>query len=231
MTESLQDSPQDTTKKGNKPSILLHVSLMILLSVIIVTALLIWMHFFTRHGSAVAIPDIYGMTVRDAEEALDRMDLKYEIIDSVYSDEVPPGAVLEVTPKIGKKVKAGRVIFLTINATAPRQGVIPSVIDVSERQAMVKLRSLGFEQISLSYIPGAYDDLAQEVQLMSGETLLPGTRVALSTPLVLVVSVAVDSEYPEHGLFESEADSAAHALSPDTATAVPSIPDEDESWM
>lgn len=205
---------------------------MILASVIIVVLALVWMNFFTRHGSSVEIPDIYGLPADEAVQLLDKADLRYEVIDSVYTTEVPKGAVYDLTPKAGSRVKAGRIIFLTLNASYPRNGVIPSLVDVSERQARARLVSLGFENITPSYVAGSFDDLVMGVQLPSGQALAPGTRIPLATPIILLVSVAVSDSIP-HGAFEpydSISGAGGYAAPVDSTTHILE-PDEDESWM
>ena len=205
---------------------------MILASVIIVVLALVWMNFFTRHGSSVEIPDIYGLPADEAVQLLDKADLRYEVIDSVYTTEVPKGAVYDLTPKAGSRVKAGRIIFLTLNASYPRNGVIPSLVDVSERQARARLVSLGFENITPSYVAGSFDDLVMGVQLHSGQALAPGTRIPLATPIILLVSVAVSDSIP-HGAFEpydSISGAGGYAAPVDSTTHILE-PDEDESWM
>lgn len=205
---------------------------MILASVIIIVLALVWMNLFTRHGSSVEIPDIYGLPADEAVQLLDKADLRYEVIDSVYTTEVPKGAVYDLTPKAGSRVKAGRIIFLTLNASYPRNGVIPSLVDVSERQARARLVSLGFENIIPSYVAGSFDDLVMGVQLPSGQALAPGTRIPLATPIILLVSVAVSDSIP-HGAFEpydSISGAGGYAAPVDSTTHILE-PDEDESWM
>lgn len=217
-----------------RSSLLLHIALMILASVIIVVLALVWMHFFTRHGSSIEIPNVYGISALEAERMLDDAHLRCEVIDSVYTTEVAPGAVYDVTPQIGSQVKAGRIIFLTINASSPRNGVIPSLVDVSERQARARLISLGFEHITPSYVAGDFDDLTMGIQLPSGEMLAPGTRVPLSTHLILLVSVATNDSIPR-GAFEAydsiHGGAAGVPSLPIDTTSYVLEPDEDESWM
>ncbi len=205
---------------------------MILASVLIVVLALLWMNLFTRHGSSVEIPDIYGLPESEAVRLLDKADLRYEVIDSVYTTEVPKGAVYDLSPKAGSKVKAGRIIFLTLNATSPRNGVIPSLVDVSERQARARLLSIGFEHITPSYVAGSFDDLVLGVQSLSGQTLAPGTRIPLSTPLVLLVSVATSDSIPHGDLapYDSITGTGGYVIPRDTTTHILE-PDEDESWM
>ena len=54
-----------------RPSLLVHIGLMILASVIIVVLALVWMNLFTRHGSSVEIPNIYGLPASEAVRLLD----------------------------------------------------------------------------------------------------------------------------------------------------------------
>ena len=215
-----------------RPTLLIHIGLMILASVIIVLLALLWMNLFTRHGSSVEIPDIYGLPESEAKELLDKAHLRYEVIDSVYTTEVPKGAVYDLTPKAGSRVKAGRIIFITLNAYYPRNGIIPSLIDVSERQARARLVSLGFENITPSYVAGSFDDLVMGIQLPSGQALAPGTRVPLSTPLILLVSVATSDTIPHGALqpYDSIMGSGGSILPSDSTTHTLE-PDEDESWM
>ena len=216
-----------------RSSLLLHLSLMVLISIAIVALTLIWMHFFTRHGSSVKIPDIYGLPAVEAERILNDANLRYEVIDSVYTTEVPKGAVFEVTPQTGSQVKAGRIIFLTINASSPRKGIIPSLVDVSERQARARLISLGFEHITPSYVPGDFDNLTLGVQLPSGEEIAPGTRIPLSTPLILLISVAVTDSIA-HGIlipYDSISGAGSGYRHPTDTATYSLAPDDDESWM
>ena len=215
-----------------RPTLLIHIGLMILASVIIVLLALLWMNLFTRHGSSVEIPDIYGLPESEAEQLLDKAHLRYEIIDSVYTTEVPKGAVYDLTPKAGSKVKAGRIIFITLNAYYPRNGIIPSLIDVSERQARARLISLGFENITPSYVAGPFDGLVMGVQLPSGQTLAPGTRVPLSTPLILLISVSTRDSIPHGTLqpYDSIMGLGGSAI-PSDSTSHSLEPDDDESWM
>ena len=105
---------------------------------------LLWLDSYTRHNQAVVVPDVKRMTVDEAEPSLAERGLRYNIIDSVFSKDVPPGAIVEVVPAPGSKVKQGRILFVTINANTSLMAVLPEVADLSFRQAYALLRSLGF---------------------------------------------------------------------------------------
>ena len=113
--------------------------------------------------------------------------LRYNIIDSVFSKDVPPGAIVEVVPAPGSKVKQGRILFVTINANTSLMAVLPEVADLSFRQAYALLRSLGFSSVEVKYIPGDYRNLAIGVE-WNERPVEPGRHIPLNAHLVLIVS-------------------------------------------
>lgn len=148
---------------------------------------LVWLDIYTRHNEAVVVPDIKGLRMEEAAPFLKEKGIRYNVIDSVFSQDVVPGAIVEVVPATGSKVKEGRIVFITINANTSQMAQIPEVSDLSFRQAYALLRSLGFSSVEVKYVPGDYKDLAMDVK--SNDRSLPaGQRVPLNAHLVLEVS-------------------------------------------
>lgn len=87
------------------------------------------------------------MVLPDALRILDREGFRYDIIDSLFIDGAVPGSVIEQTPAGGSKVKDGRIIYLSINAYSPRMISCPKVSDMSLRQALSTLESVGLTDI------------------------------------------------------------------------------------
>ncbi len=148
---------------------------------------LVWLDIYTKHNEAVVIPDVKGLTMDLAVPFLEEKGIRYNIIDSVFSKDVPPGAVVEILPSPGSKVKEGRIVFITINAKTSQMAQIPEVQDLSYRQAYALLNSLGFKSVTVKYVPGDYTDLAIGVEL-NGKMLSDGVHVPLTSKLTLVVS-------------------------------------------
>jgi beta-lactam-binding protein with PASTA domain len=169
----------------------------LLLAVVISCAIaygtLKWLDSYTLHNKAVTVPDIKGLHMEEASVFLRDKGLRYNVIDSVFSKNVMPGAIVEVIPSVGSKVKKGRIVFITVNAVAAQMTAIPSVKDISFRQAYALLKARGFESIKIEYVPGAYKDLARGVELR-GRLLTEGERVQLTAPLVLKVSSGMAEE-------------------------------------
>jgi beta-lactam-binding protein with PASTA domain len=145
------------------------------------------LNVYTRHNKAVVIPDVKGMQIREASLFFKNNGLRYSVVDSIYSREVSPGAIVDVYPVAGSKVKEGRIVALTLNATDVEKAAIPDVADLSFRQAHALMQAQGFSSVEIRYVPGTYRDLAIAVE-SDGKELQPGERVPLTSTLVLKVS-------------------------------------------
>ena len=178
---------------------------------------LVWLDIYTRHNEAVVIPDVKGMTMEEAAPFLAEKGIRYNIIDSVFSKDVDPGAIVEIVPTPGSKVKEGRIVFVTINAKTSQMARIPEVQDLSFRQAYVLLTSIAFKSIEVKYVAGDYKDLAIGVE-WNEKILEEGQHVPLNAHLTLVVS----------GGFE-ETDSLA--LDSLNMAPVESLDSEEENWF
>ncbi|MDR1555622.1 MAG: PASTA domain-containing protein [Tannerellaceae bacterium] len=173
-------------KPGRYPFVVTLLSAM-LVSCVIVFVTLKWLDAYTLHNKAIIVPDVKGLQLEEASRFLLRSGLRYNVIDSVFSKEVRPGAIVEVVPSVGSKVKEGRIVFITLNALSSQMAAIPVVTDMSFRQAYALLKARGFESVEIAYVSGAYKDLAVGVEL-HGRLLEGNEMVQLTAPLILKVS-------------------------------------------
>lgn len=175
----------------------------LLLAVILVCALiwgtLKWLDVYTRHNQAVVVPDVKGLELQEAAEFFNSNNLRYSVIDSVFSKGVKPGAIVELVPSAGSKVKEGRIVFITVNAFTAEMATIPEVEDLSFREAYARLRARGFEKIEIEYVPGDFKDLAIAV-LRDGRVLQKGEHVPLNAALILQVSSGEEEIIPADSL-------------------------------
>lgn len=51
-----------------------------------------WLDHYTRHNEAVVVPDVKGLKIEEAAEFFKNNNLRYNVIDSVFSKDVEPGA-------------------------------------------------------------------------------------------------------------------------------------------
>lgn len=170
-----------------KHPIVISLLLMVVVTVGLFYGVMSWLDSYTRHNQAVVIPNVKGMNLEEAAPILTHNQLRYNVVDSVFSKDVAPGAIVEVVPNVGSKVKEGRILFITINALTSQMATIPDIEDQSFRQAYALLRARGFNSVEIEYVAGEYKDLALSVE-HNGRVLQKGEHVPLSSPLVLKVS-------------------------------------------
>jgi len=160
---------------------------LILASILLTVAVLIWLNFYTQHGKTIEIPDVKGLSVEAAAPFFTGKKLNYLVVDSVFIKNATPGSIAETTPPAGSMVKKGRVIYLKIISYLPQLITIPDVKDSSQRQSLARLRSLGFERVEIKMVPGAYTNLVVGLE-SKGVAIEAGQRVPADTPLSLLVS-------------------------------------------
>lgn len=200
-----------------------HLLFAVILSCILLVVTLKWLEVYTRHNQAVIVPDVKGLSVDRAADFLKKSGLRYSVIDSVFSKEAAPGAIVEITPTAGSKVKEGRIIFVTVNAQTAQMGSVPEVTDLSLRQAYALLRARGFENVETKYIDGEYRDLALRVESM-GRTLNPNEMVSLNSAVVLIVS---------NGYTEPFREDSINSINIEEIDSIPAetIANDDENWF
>lgn len=159
---------------------------------------------YTNHNQAVLVPDVRGLQIEDAAPFLEQNMLHYIIIDSVYTKEKPPGAIVELMPEADSKVKKNRNIYITINAKTEKTAPIPDLADISYREAWGILKARGFMYLDLKQVAGEHLNLTVGVEY-EGRMIAPGTRVPLDANLFLVIndgnilpsdSISADGEHP-----------------------------------
>ncbi len=142
---------------------------------------------YTRHGQSTIVPDLRGMTFDQVKTVLSGNSLNYEIMDSVFDMNKPPMSIVDQNPKPKSKVKEGRTIYLTINATSAPTTEIPDLVGRSSlKYAKMQLESYGLKVGELIYKPDPHLNAVIGIQV-KGRTLSKKTRVARGTVIDLVL--------------------------------------------
>ena len=161
-----------------------NATLAIIIVLFVLIILFTWLRIFTRHGESYSVPNLTGLTIHEVEEELKARNLRWEITDSIYSNEYERGTVVEHHPKAGFKVKKYRKIYLTMNAVNPEKVAMPNLVDLTIRQAQSKLESVGLKIGKITYEPdlGINIILAQKYHgspVKEGDTLIKGSFIDL----------------------------------------------------
>lgn len=155
--------------------------------------LFFWLDSYTEHGITVEVPDFSGLKLDEIQAFTDTLDIEFEVIDSLYSTEFPRGTVADQEPQPGLNVKRGRTIYLTVNALLPKQVAMPSVKNLSLRQAKAVLESVGLKLGELEYQP----DIAENAvlfQKIKGEVVAKGEVVFAGTKVDLVLGLGLSNK-------------------------------------
>ncbi len=171
----------------------LNILIAIVLFFVIATIAFNRLDKYTFHGEYVVVPDLKNVTVAEAEEILKNLNLKYEVIDSIYATNLKPGVIVEQNPVADSKVKKDRKLYLVINSLQKKKVSLPDVRDISLRQARNLIESVGLKIDSVRYVPSEYVDLVQEVML-GGSVVAPGTMIAVDTRVDLTVGCGLSGE-------------------------------------
>ena len=158
-----------------------------------IMVLLIWLNFYTRHGQARPVPDFYGLTLEETTKLAKKSKVKFQIIDSVYTNAVPRGCIAEQNPYPGFKVKKWRNVALTINAFHPEMVAMPNLIDLPKRQAILVVEGAGLEMGLLKYKPDLSVDVVIEQQI-NGKKIVAGDSIQKGSVIDLVLGKGLSSQ-------------------------------------
>lgn len=98
-----------------------------------------------KEVSEVPVPNVVGMTEKQAAKELEKYDLKYSLTKA-NSDTYDKGEIIHQSPEAGTKVKSGDVIDLTIssgpavkNTTYSGSGTVPDLLGEGVDNANMKI--------------------------------------------------------------------------------------------
>jgi beta-lactam-binding protein with PASTA domain len=100
----------------------------IVVMIVGIFSLIFWLlKCYTHHGESLHVDKYINMRVQDAVASAERRSFEVEISDSVYRQGVPPGIVIDQTPKPHSSVKENRTVYLTITRFTPDLVKLPEV--------------------------------------------------------------------------------------------------------
>ena len=170
-----------------------HLGLAVAIGVFLMVAVLLWLRIYTHHGQAITVPNLTGLTSDEVGDVTSSRNLRFEVVDSVFSNELPRGTVLKQNPKANSRVKKNRKIFLTMNAVNPEMISMPTLVGLSNGQARLALQNAGLVLGEISYQPDyARNNVLQ--QMHNGSVIMEGTEITKGTVIDLVLGMGPSSE-------------------------------------
>jgi len=131
-------------------------------------------------GKQVDVPDVRGMTQKEAEEKLRHGGLKYTRAGEGYDMEYPESTIFIQDPPPGRTVKQGRKVFVTISE-GPEFKEVPYTVGKSLRSASMFLEKAGFiiGNVASASRSGTYADEVISTDPAPGSHAVRGSVVNL----------------------------------------------------
>lgn len=182
MGPSLKKFKTDSIK-----GFLIHLGVMA--SFLLILALLFFYAYLpgaTNKDQTITVPPIEGMSINELEDFLGKRNLRWEVNDSSYSDEVPPLTILKQFPAAGSLVKENRKIFISVNRVQPPTVPVPNLIDGSLLNAHAVLKGNDLKPGKIQLKSSPFLNLVLEMQYQ-GRPVETGTRIPKGSIIDLVV--------------------------------------------
>jgi len=162
-----------------------HVILALVIVLIICVIGSLFLKIYTRHGSEIAMPNFIGQQSETLVKEQPN-DFIIVIAEQVYDSKQSTGTVIKQNPLPNERVKKGRKVYLTISSNTPPKIKMPSLVDVSMRQAEIMLLALGLKMGNPIYKQSSYENVVLE-QLYKGRAITAGTEICVGETITLVV--------------------------------------------
>ena len=172
---------------------LLNLGAAVLITLVLLIIVLVAVRGYTDHGESFAIPDFQNMNMEEVSRLIAAKNLRFEITDSIYTENAAPGTVIDQFPVPGFSVKEGRTVFLTICARNPEQIAVPTLTDISLRQAVSIMQGVGLSVGNIEYVHSEYPNLVLE-QKFQGVPVASGKMIDRGSNIDLVVGKSGSGE-------------------------------------
>tara|TARA_B100000575_G_scaffold35096_1_gene23670 strand:- start:5929 stop:6480 length:552 start_codon:yes stop_codon:yes gene_type:complete len=168
-------------------SLFKQIFLMLLVVIIIFFTVYNSLKIYTKHNNYIEVPNLTGLNLDEAFEIIEKNKLRFEVLDSSkFFIDIPSYSIISQVPKEYELVKKNRKIYLNVNPKDFQKITLPSVIQITKRNAESILTALGFKIGELNYIDNIGKDMVLEV-IYDGEKVLPGQKIPLSSELDLIL--------------------------------------------
>lgn len=135
---------------------------------------------YTNYGEGVTVPNITRMSLEEAGEELEDQGLRYEVAEKRSNSAFPAGYVIDQNPTPSEIVKPNRKIYLTLNAINNPTVKVPSVEDLSLRNARIQLQNAGLQEGTISYESSRFKNTVLRQSIEAGKVVQKGMKVDLA---------------------------------------------------
>lgn len=103
-------------------------------------------------GKSVALPDLVGASVEEAQRALAGVELTLDASDEQFSETVPKGDIIATDPAAGEDARVGSTVAATVSL-GPERYEVPALkgLDIDEATKSLAAANLALGQTRLEY--------------------------------------------------------------------------------
>ncbi len=134
---------------------------------------------YTQFNEGLTVPDVTKMDIEKAREVLRASGLRDSVIDKRYNAAFPANYVIDQTPSPSLIVKPNRKIYLTVNTSSTPKVIVPSVLDLSLRNAELQLQNYGLRLGTVSYVSSPFKNTVIKQSIEAGTPVERGTVISL----------------------------------------------------
>lgn len=134
---------------------------------------------YTQFNVNVTTPDVTRIHLEEAITQLEQKGLRYEIIDRRANSAYPVNYIIDQNPEGGQLVKPNRKVYLKVNIENRPKVKVPSVTNLSYRNARIQLLNYALEIGNISYRSSRYKNTVLEQSVEAGEEVDKGTAINL----------------------------------------------------
>ena len=105
---------------------------------------------YINQRSMIAIPNLEGLSVNEAESITESEGIQVVVADTIFTNDINPGIVLEQFPAAGREVKKGRAIKIKITQFNEKI-LVPELLGKTLRSSEIELDQIGITIDSVYY--------------------------------------------------------------------------------
>ena len=172
-----------------------HLCMMLGVAIVLTIIATQWLRHYTRHNEFVVVPNVVGMSLDQAQRAIESQDLVFLIQDSKrYNPKFTKRAVLEQTPSANSEVKINRKIYLMVNLSGYKKIKITKIVRQTYRQAEKSLLSAGFRVGDTIYRNDIGRDEVISL-LANNKPIQPGELLEENSKITLILGNGIGGEF------------------------------------
>ncbi|EAZ79256.1 PASTA domain-containing protein [Algoriphagus machipongonensis] len=157
----------------------------------------VYLPMYTNHGETVSVPNLNGYTFEEGKGILENASLEYEVsVDSGFSTDQKPYAVLKQFPEANSQVKTGRKVYLTLNARNAPMLKMPNLVNTPLKNVQEILSNMGLERGDIVYVPDIGINVVLE-QKYRGVNVPEGFEIPKGARIDLVVGDGLGNQILE----------------------------------